>query len=736
MEHIRLDLIPGKRPPICHASQYDDGRVVRVDLTENGEDYTLSNEVIVLDIRKGDGCVVTAACAIVSGKKYVDIVLTQQMTAVFGSNLAELQITKDGTLIGTLNFIIEVERDPLDSSIASSSVIHDLQAQVDACVDTALEERGASAVGYDNTSSGLTATNVQEAIDEVNDKIGGGMGDYYTKSETDALLDDKADKSDLNDYYTKSQADNLLSGKVDDSDLDNYYTKSEVNNAMSGKADKSNVYTKSQTDSLLAGKVDSSELGNYYTTTEVDAALNSKANKSNVYTKSETNSLLNGKVDNSALDNYYTKSQSYSKNEVDTALSGKANSSDVYDKDYMDGIFEEIDNAFTGVNTALGTKADKSTTYTKTEVNTLLSGKVDNATLNNYYTKSEVDKMIYDIYPSKTATGSIATFTTSLALPLVSAKFAIKATGGNGFTGLNVSHAGKNLIAGMIEGYIIASDGTLSSSASNNIIYAPCKAGVKYSITRSAVSTVYAFYSNIPTSESQSYNQSRGSLSSSATTVTAEIDGYLAVRVPNTDTNNQIEVGEEVTTYETPITPTVYHISWQTEAGTVYGGEVDVTSGKLKVTHQIVDLGTCEWNKAGTPPNIYFYTDIIGIKSTTSTSEIIHGICSHYSNSPQSSWYNNKPCIFALQNNPRIAIADNDYNDSTKEEFTTAMSGVQFVYELATPIEYDLTPQEITALVGVNNIWGDTNGNASVEYKQGIQEYIDAKIAETQALIL
>ena len=41
--------------------------------------------------------------------------------------------------------------------------------------------------------------------------------------------------------------------------------------------------------------------------------------------------------------------------------------------------------------------------------------------------------------------------------------------------------------------------------------------------------------------------------------------------------------------------------------------------------------------------------------------------------------------------------------------------------------ELDITPQEITALVGVNNLWSDT-GDSTVEYKQGIQEYIDAKL--------
>lgn len=41
------------------------------------------------------------------------------------------------------------------------------------------------------------------------------LSNYYTKSQTDTLLNDKADVSDLDDYYTKTQADTLLDDKVD-----------------------------------------------------------------------------------------------------------------------------------------------------------------------------------------------------------------------------------------------------------------------------------------------------------------------------------------------------------------------------------------------------------------------------------------------------------------------------------------------------------------------------------------
>ena len=363
MEQITLDLIPNGALPVIHASQYDDARTFRINLTENGNAYTLTDEVIEIHVRKGDGCAVTAAVAYEAGKTYVDIATTEQMCAVAGNNLAELNIQKNGSDIGSLNFILLVERDPLDGGPDSQSEIHDLQAQVNSCVENAFETLGASGLPYDNTESGLEATNVQDAIDEVNAKISGGLDDYYTKTETDALLDEKADKSNV---YTKTEADALLDGKVDDSDLDNYYTKTEANGLLNGKADKNNVYTKSQTDAKLAEKVDTDTLNNYYTSSTVDSLLNQKANKNNVYAKSET----------------------YSKGEVDSALASKADSDDVYDKTYMDGIFEQIDNAFTGVNTALGTKADKSTTYTKSEVDTALSGKADKS---DTYTKSEVD---------------------------------------------------------------------------------------------------------------------------------------------------------------------------------------------------------------------------------------------------------------------------------------------------------------------------------------------------------
>lgn len=82
------------------------------------------------------------------------------------------------------------------------------------------------------------------------------------------------------------------------------------------------------------------------------------------------------------------------------ALEGKANVSDVYDKTYMDGIFEQIDNAFTGVDNALNGKADKSNTYTKAEVNDALVLKANASDVyskEDTYNKTELNKKFAQI---------------------------------------------------------------------------------------------------------------------------------------------------------------------------------------------------------------------------------------------------------------------------------------------------------------------------------------------------
>ena len=130
METINLDIIPGRTPPVCHASQFDDGRVIRFNLFEGGTAFTLDgSELLTFAVRKPDTNVVTVSVTNTSDS-YVDIVTTEQMCAVAGASLCELTIEKGAVTIGTTNVIMAVEKDPLDGGLPSASQINDLASQI------------------------------------------------------------------------------------------------------------------------------------------------------------------------------------------------------------------------------------------------------------------------------------------------------------------------------------------------------------------------------------------------------------------------------------------------------------------------------------------------------------------------------------------------------------------------------------------------------------------------------
>ncbi len=224
-EIITLNLIPDGEMPVFHASQFDTARPVIIDLVM-GEDAYVVPEGITLELhcRKVDDTIVTMEADEVSENR-VTFVTTEQLTACIGDNLCEVALLNGDDHIGTLNFILHVEPDPLAGGLTSESDIYNLTQQIE---DIA-----------------------QEVIGE----------DYYDKTEVDALLADKADISDLPDmsnYYTKSetyssgQIDYSMNLKADKSELDDYALKTWVTtNFVTPSYLGTYYYNKLQVDALL-----------------------------------------------------------------------------------------------------------------------------------------------------------------------------------------------------------------------------------------------------------------------------------------------------------------------------------------------------------------------------------------------------------------------------------------------------------------------------------------------------
>lgn len=158
---------------------------------------------------------------------------------------------------------------------------------------------------------------------------------------------------------------------------------------------------------------------------------------------------------------------------------------------------------------------------------------------------------------------------------------------------------------------------------------------------------------------------------------------------------------------------------------TVYGGVLDVVSGKLVVDRAMVDLGSLMWFFIDQGNNVYFapyffaIVEPLGIKYEGNFGLVTYSLlCSIYRIAERGrNFTDGAMCadgIIAEQKVTQIQIKDSHYTSAS--DLKTALTGEQLVYELATPITYQLTPTEVRTILGDNNIWADT-GSVEVTYR-------------------
>ena len=212
-----------------------------------------------------------------------------------------------------------------------------------------------------------------------------------------------------------------------------------------------------------------------------------------------------------------------------------------------------------------------------------------------------------------------------------------------------------------------------------------------------------------------------------ATTFKAAMSGVMLVyelATPTTETAAPYTNPQIVSKYGTLeyVTNSIVPVGHKTTYLTrdMFGGYVDLISGKLVVDKAMVDLGSLEWQyrESGSPVAPYFYTtNAPDIKSPGALyTNPINAICSKYPVviRTSSTFVDGTLCgdgtVTEVQ---QIQIKDTAYTNATT--FKSAMDGVQLVYELATPQTYQLTPQQVNTLVGTNNVWSE-QGNIELSY--------------------
>lgn len=115
-------------PPIINVNQYDKNEQWIFTLyTESGIKYTPSSGSIVGI--KADGYIITNAGTVNSSGQVV-ITETEQMTAAAGKAIFELKLNDDSH--GTANFIVLVEKSPVEGGIVSESQIPLIEQAIEA----------------------------------------------------------------------------------------------------------------------------------------------------------------------------------------------------------------------------------------------------------------------------------------------------------------------------------------------------------------------------------------------------------------------------------------------------------------------------------------------------------------------------------------------------------------------------------------------------------------------------
>lgn len=314
----------------------------------------------------------------------------------------------------------------------------------------------------------------------------------------------------------------------------------------------------------------------------------------------------------------------------------------------------------------------------------------------------------------------------------------------SGWTGANVTRTGKNLFGKVEYGKYIVNNEVVTRTEAEHwaILFLPIQTGsYQLSITdlagyKGAISiytcdadkNIVTLYTTIYANSITLPYTYTVTIPAQSTTRYICMCGYNStsnggVAMIGTTAKIQFESGSSATAYE-PF-GTVYSISFPTEAGTVYGGTLDVTSGVLTVTNGYADMGTLTWTyESGANPSLNYFECGLNPLVKNGTTNLI---CSKYPIGNVSYASGDDHAIMATASANHVRVRDTSYTDAAT--FKTAMSGVQLVYELATPQTYQLNPREVTTLLKNNNLFADTGNVAELTYRADLKTYIDEKLA-------
>ena len=688
MRTYRIDMIPGKVGAVINASQYDYGYEVQVTLYEGSVTYQIpSGASIRVEGTKSDAKGFSYECRVANGIIYVPIQI--QMTAVQGNVPCELVVYKNGLRVGSCNFILAVEESALDGDTDISetdipAIIAEATEQMEAAASSASQAAASATQAASSAASAETAKTA--AIDAAQDAIDAAQElqtaiqfnaalIHETASGTIAHFEDGAD-----DVPMKS----IIAEITPVQDLNGY---DKPWPGGGGKNRLENTYTTQTVSGVtLTVNEDGTIVANGTASATITAVLNSSI------------PLTQGQY---ILTGCPAGGGSSSNYKIDIVKNGESS--------------RKID---TGSGTTFDVDADGQ--YTARIV--IYSGQVcSNLTFEPMVRLSSIADDTFAPY--------------SNICPIT------------GRTGLTVKAGGRNLLP---------KNTTLTPTMSNGITFTYNEDG---SITANGTSTGSAMSRSVPfrvpygryRKSERTYVQYKdsswrtvagGGYSSTVMEINEDFELSCRINISNGMVQNNVTyypyiyLESDTSTEYGPYVGASYPVTWESIAGTVYGGTLDVVSGVLTVDSYFFEPTANELTSAATNPLR------IGIRTPNRPKD-------HAFTEAPDGLYCNRLIPVMRQilrdvddygiaydiNVNRLQMRLPDVASVAEAQAWLADNPLQIVYKLATPQTYQLTVAEVRTILGGNNIYTDA-GEVSVEYIADTKMYIDNKIAELQALVL
>lgn len=624
-----------------------------------------------------------------------------------------------------------------------------------------------------------------------NEEVSVFMSNYF--NEFSVKMNQKL--KDVINTLKQNKQDKLTFDNTPSSGSTNPVTSNGIATALALKADKTDTYTKTETDTLLDSKQDTITFDNVPTagsnnpvkSSGIKGALDEKANSTDVYTKTESDALLDAK-ENTILKSASGAIASFDDGVEAPAAHVVAKIEPVqdlhgYDNPWPAGGGKNLCNItnFTATSSAMmcntsGVLVSAGTYTVSFDFTTTASDRRVQAIITSNSTVSQgttdpSDIIVREYIQAVSGSRNSITITTAqtgyfylrivsengtasnIQLELGSSATSFTPYSNicpiTGWTGVNITRTGKNLcpvtnwqIGQYADGIYISNEVKRKTSPFIRI-----KPNTEYIISIDQKNTADlawinynyfdanqnwlgnrvhngdVFFSGLRTKTFIIYNTNARYIRLTVRSY-SDIDKNISKQDVSTG-NPQLELGSTATAYESYQGDT-YTITFPSSVGTVYGGELDVTSGKLTVTHKVIDLSTIETWESISGNRIRTNAVQFEIKGPSNSSKGLM-FAENYQ-------YMSNKNLADDETSIGISVTTNGY---VALRLVSGTPEGKFVYELATPITYQLTPTEITTLLSQNNIWADT-GDIAVDYfrNKKLADAIDNTIVDYEKQVI